>query len=134
MSAAAARVVLVVEDEVIIRMMLVDALEDAGFVTVEAGSADAAVARFATRADIAVVVTDLRMPGAMDGLGLVRWMCSHAAHVPIIITSGVASQPDAVDLVPCVVRVVTKPYDPAQIARWVAQLLEPAAAPVGLPH
>jgi len=131
---AAGRVVLVVEDEVIIRMMLVDALEDAGFVTVEAGSADAAVARFATRADIAVVVTDLRMPGAMDGLGLARWMCSHAAHVPIIITSGLDRLPDATDLNPCIMRVVLKPYDPVEVARWVAELFEPAAALVDLAH
>jgi len=125
------RVVLVVEDEAIIRMMLVDAPKDAGFVAVEAGHADAAVARLAARPDIAVVVTDLRMPGAMDGLGLVRWMCSHAAHVPIIITSGFASLPDGADLNPCIVRVVVKPYDPAG---WIADLLDPAAAPTTFPH
>lgn len=132
MSAGAGRVVLVVEDEAIIRMTLVDALEDAGFVTVEAGHAQAAVARFADRLDIAAVVTDLRMPGAMDGLGLARWMCSHAAQVPIIITSGFASLPDTADLNPCIMRVVTKPYDPARVAGWVAELLEPAAAPAAL--
>lgn len=133
MSAAAGRVVLVVEDESITRMMLVDALEDAGFVTVEAGHADAAVARFATRPDIAAVVTDLRMPGAMDGLGLARWMRSHAPTVPIIIAAGFVSLPDAADLNPCIVRVVTKPYDPAEVARWVAELLDPGPAPAAIP-
>ena len=124
---AAGRVVLVVEDEAIIRMILVDALEDAGFVTVEAGHADAAIARFAARPDIAAVVTDLRMPGAMDGLGLAQWMRSHAAHVPIIITSGFAGLPDRADLNPCIVRVVTKPYDPAEVVGWVAELFDPVA-------
>ena len=133
MSAAAGRVVLVVEDESIIRMMLVDALEDAGFVTVEAGHAAAAIARFEARPDIAAVVTDLRMPGAMDGLGLARWMHSHAVHVPIIVTSGLARLPDAADLNPCIMRVVTKPYDPAEVAGWVAELFDPAAALVDLP-
>lgn len=126
---AAGRVVLVVEDEAIIRMILVDALEDAGFVTVEAGHADAATATFATRQDIAAVVTDLQMPGEMDGLGLARWMDSHAAHVPIIITSGLDRLPDGADLSPSIARVVTKPYDPAEVARWVAELFGPAAAP-----
>jgi len=132
-SAAAGRVILVVEDEAIIRMMLMDALEEAGFVTVEAGHADAAIARLATRPDIAAVVTDLRMPGAMDGLGLAQWMRSHAAQVPIIITSGLDRLPDGADLNPCILRVVTKPYDPVEVAGWVAELFDPAAVPAALP-
>lgn len=115
-------VVLVVEDEAVIRMLLADALEDAGFVVVEADGADAAIATFATREDIDAVVTDLRMPGPRDGLGLAGWMCSHAATVPIIITSGFAAPPDAAATNPCIARVVTKPYNPSDVVGWVTEL------------
>lgn len=124
MIAAAATVVLVVEDESIIRMLLCDALEDAGFVVVEAEGADAAIAAFETRQNIGAVVTDLRMPGTMDGLGLARWMCSHTPSVPIIITSGFASRPEAEAANPCVKRVVSKPYNPTEVAGWVGKLLD----------
>jgi len=116
-------VVLVVEDEAIIRMILAEELEDAGFAVVEAGSADAAVAAFAGRSDIGVVVTDVRMPGSMDGIGLARWMREHASAVPIIITSGFAIQPDAAAINPAIVRVVAKPYVGRNIAEWVAALV-----------
>ncbi len=56
-------VVLVVGDEAVIRAILAEELEDAGFTVVEADSADAAVAAFAGRSDIGVVVTNVRMPG-----------------------------------------------------------------------
>ncbi len=69
-----APVVLVVEDEAIIRMLLIDELEDAGFVVMEAEGADAAVVILSNGATIGVVVTDVRMPGSMDGLGLAAWM------------------------------------------------------------
>ncbi len=116
-------VVLVVEDEAIIRMILAEELEDAGFAVVEADGADAAVAAFAGRSDIGVVVTDVRMPGSMDGIGLARWMRQHAPTVPIIITSGFAAPPDATAINPAIARVVAKPYVGRDIAEWVAALV-----------
>ena len=71
---ADAPMVLVVEDEAIIRLMLVDELEDAGFAVIEAEGADAAVAILRNGAKICAVVTDVKMPGSMDGLGLAAWM------------------------------------------------------------
>lgn len=124
MSVAATQVVLVVEDESIIRMLLCDALEDAGFVVVEAEGADPAIAAFDSGQDIGAVVTDLRMPGTMDGLGLARWMCTHTPGIPIIITSGFASQSEAETANPCIKRIVSKPYNPNEVAGWVGELLE----------
>jgi CheY-like chemotaxis protein len=65
-------VVLVVEDEMLLRMRAVDMVEDAGFTSVEAVSADEAVAILESRSDIALLFTDIQMPGSMDGLGLAR--------------------------------------------------------------
>lgn len=121
MSSPAANVVLVVEDEALIRMLLTDILEAAGFVVIEADGADEAIAVFAARRDVDVVVTDLRMPGTMDGLGLAGWMCEHAPAVPVIITSGLSTPPDA-DANPCIVHIVTKPYMPSHIVNLVTEL------------
>lgn len=125
---APAPVVLVVEDEAVIRTILAEVLEDAGLVVVEADGADAAIAAFAGRSDISVVVTDVRMPGSMDGLGLARWMREHAPAVPIVITSGFAQQSDAAAINPAIVRVVAKPYVSRSVADWVAALAGQASA------
>jgi CheY-like chemotaxis protein len=65
-------VVLVVEDDFLIRMHAAETIEDAGFEVVEASNADEAVTILEARLDIAVVFTDIRMPGSMDGLKLAR--------------------------------------------------------------
>ena len=62
-------VVLVVEDEMLLRMRAVDMVEDAGFTSVEAVDADQAIAILESRSDIALLFTDIQMPGQMDGLG-----------------------------------------------------------------
>src|SRR5678816_931520 len=62
--------VLVVEDEFVVRMNAVSLLEEAGFGVLEAGSADEAIALLESRRDIRIVFTDINMPGSMDGLRL----------------------------------------------------------------
>jgi CheY-like chemotaxis protein len=81
-------VVLVVEDEMLLRMRAVDMVEDAGFIPLEAVDADQAVAILESRSDIAMLFTDIQMPGSMDGLKL-----AHAVHdrwppIKIILVSG----------------------------------------------
>ena len=85
---SAPAVVLVVEDEMLLRMRVVDMVEDAGFTSVEAVNADEAVAILESRSDIALLLTDIQMPGSMDGLKL-----AHAVHerwppIRIILVSG----------------------------------------------
>ena len=81
-------VVLVVEDEMLLRMRAVDMVEDAGFTPVEAVDADEAVAILESRSDVALLFTDIQIPGIMDGLKL-----AHAVHerwppIKIILVSG----------------------------------------------
>jgi CheY-like chemotaxis protein len=85
---SAPAVILVVEDEMLLRMRAVDMVEDAGFTSVEAVNADEAVAILESRSDIALLLTDIQMPGSMDGLKL-----AHAVHerwppIRIILVSG----------------------------------------------
>ena len=68
-------VVLVVEDEMLLRMRAVDMVEEAGFTSVEAVDADQAVAILESRSDIALLFTDIQMPGSMDGLKLAHARC-----------------------------------------------------------
>src|SRR6266480_5812207 len=90
-------VVLVVEDEMLLRMRAVDMVEDAGFTSVEAVNADEAVAILESRSDIALLLTDIQMPGSMDGLKL-----AHAVHerwppIRIILVSG-QLRPASIDI------------------------------------
>lgn len=117
------QVVLVVEDEALLRMFLVDALEEAGLTAVEAHCADAAIAEFSRRRNIGAVVTDVRMPGSMDGLGLAAWMRDHQPGVPVIICSGTAPLGDLNPINPAILRVVSKPYMADDIAGMIAALV-----------
>src|ERR1700710_635751 len=86
--------VLIVEDEMILRMRAVDIVEDAGFNPVEAVNADEALAILESRSDISLLFTDIQMPGSMDGLKL-----AHAVHdrwpaIKIIPVSGQVNPSD----------------------------------------
>jgi CheY-like chemotaxis protein len=80
--------VLVVEDEMLLRMRAVDMVEDAGFTPLEAVDADEAVAILESRSDIALVFTDIQMPGSMDGLGLAHAVRKRWPPIKIILVSG----------------------------------------------
>jgi len=81
-------VVLVVEDEMLVRMRVVDMVEDAGYTSVEAVDADQAVAILESRSDIALLLTDIQMPGSMDGLGLAHSVRKRWPPIKIILVSG----------------------------------------------
>ncbi len=86
--AASPPVVLVVEDEMVLRMRAVDVVEDAGFVPIEAVSADEAIQVLESRDDISLLFTDIQMPGSMDGLKLAHAAHSRWPHIKIILVSG----------------------------------------------
>src|SRR4051812_15679945 len=86
-SAAQRPVILVVEDEFLIRMRAVAIIEDAGFEVVEAADADEAILILESRQDIRVMFTDIRMPGTMDGLKLAHAVKGRWPPVHIIATS-----------------------------------------------
>ena len=81
------RTVLVVEDELLIRMLLVDTLLAEGYDVIEAGNVLEAVAALGLR-KIDAVITDIDMPGGLSGLDLAHMMSSTHMHIPVIIASG----------------------------------------------
>jgi CheY-like chemotaxis protein len=81
-------VVLVVEDEPLIRMDAVGMIGEAGYEVVEASGADEAIACLEARSDIRVVFTDIEMPGSMDGLKLVHAIRKRWPPIVPILASG----------------------------------------------
>ncbi|MGV9010037.1 HWE histidine kinase domain-containing protein [Brevundimonas sp.] len=81
-------VVLVVEDELMLRMRAVDIVQDAGFDSVEAINADEAIEILESRADISCLFTDIQMPGTMDGLKLAHLVHARWPHIKIVLVSG----------------------------------------------
>ena len=67
----------------------------AGFPIIEADSAEEALRALSGGRNIAAVVTDIRMPGSMDGIGLCRWMREHTPDTPIIAMTGFAELEEA---------------------------------------
>lgn len=81
-------VVLIVEDEPLVRMFVADAAADAGFEVIEAGDADEAVRILESRSDVRIIFTDIDMPGSMDGLKLAIAVRGRWPPIEIVLTSG----------------------------------------------
>jgi two-component sensor histidine kinase/CheY-like chemotaxis protein len=93
--ALAAPAVLVVEDEMMLRMRAVDIVEDAGFTPLEAVNADDALTILEARSDIELLFTDIQMPGSMDGLKLAYAVRERWPSIKIILVSGQLTLSDA---------------------------------------
>jgi CheY-like chemotaxis protein len=106
-------VVLVVEDEMLLRMHAVEMVEDAGYTSVEAVDADEAVAILEARSDVALMLTDIQMPGSMDGLKLAHIVHQRWPPIRIILVSGQLNLAD-IDI-PLDSRFFGKPLDAAEM-------------------
>jgi DNA-binding NtrC family response regulator len=108
--------VLIVEDEILIRVCLADYLQDQGFKVLEAGSADDAVDIIENAdTEIDVVFSDVMMPGKLNGFGLAQWVHAHHPELPIILTSG-HSATVAESIRRCGTAALPKPYDFERVA------------------
>ncbi len=114
-------VVLLVEDEMFVRMATADALEDAGFEVVEVANAQAAQEVLGRRSDIRVLFTDVQMPGPIDGLELAALVRRQWPHICVIITSG-HLQPSG-DNLPDKAVFIPKPYGEQAPARVIQSLI-----------
>ena len=120
-SASKRPVVLIVEDEALIRIDAIDAIEAAGFDVIEAADADQAIAILEQRSDIGLIFTDVQMPGSMDGLKLAHFVKDRWPPIKIVATSGHAKISES-DL-PAGSRFLSKPYAAEDIANAVGQLI-----------
>lgn len=105
--------ILVVEDEAILRLSAISILEDGGFDTLDAASADEAIVQLETHPLVLIVFTDINMPGSMDGLRLALVIRSRWPPVDLVLTSGqvlVAGQD-----IPARGHFLPKPYSAEQL-------------------
>jgi CheY-like chemotaxis protein len=119
-SSTAKDLILVVEDEALIRMHSADMIRDFGFEVIEAMNADEAVSLLESVSDIKVVFTDIQMPGSMDGLLLAAVVRDRWPPVALLITSGKVRPPT--DDMPPGARFISKPYSPWQLKEQIHSL------------
>lgn len=116
-------VVLVVEDEVLVRMVIADYLRGCGYLVIEAGNAQDAVALFEAEVHIDIVFSDVQMPGDMDGFGLARWVRAHRPGTEVILTSGIRKTAEAAGDLCEEGPFLAKPYEPTDVQRRIGTLL-----------
>jgi CheY-like chemotaxis protein len=120
-SASKRPVVLIVEDETLVRLNAIEMIEADGFEVIEANNADDAILILEQRNDIRLIFTDIDMPGSMDGLKLTHFVKGRWPPIKIIATSGHAKITES-DL-PEGSRFLAKPYAAATITRAIHQLI-----------
>jgi CheY-like chemotaxis protein len=121
-NAPRAPAVLVVEDEPLVRDYVSDILGQSGFGVVEAATADEALSRIA-EADICAVVSDVAMPGSIDGFELARRVREGWPRTGVVLVSGV-HEPERAYL-PGGVRFITKPVKASTLLRLVREVADP---------
>ncbi len=115
--------ILLVEDEVLIRLVIAEYLRGCGYKVVEASSADEALTVLGqVDIDIDVVFSDIEMPGSMDGFELSKWLRTHRPTVDVILTGSVTHTTAAAAKL-CDSGPLTKPYEPQTAAERIKQLM-----------
>ena len=114
-------VILTVEDEFLLSEYLGEILKDAGYSVVSVQDADEAIAMLESRNDIRLIITDINMPGTMDGLKLAAAVRGRWPPIKIIITTGLRL-PTKHEM-PTGSLLLQKPYSPVSVVEAVARLL-----------
>jgi CheY-like chemotaxis protein len=113
-------IVLVVEDDAILRLMAVDVVEATGFEAIEASNADEAVRILESRNDIRIVFADIHMPGSMDGIKLAACIRDRWPPLEIILTSGHLPAKDVT--LPARGLFFPKPYNPHAVSEAMRRM------------
>jgi two-component system, response regulator PdtaR len=112
--------VLVVDDEAMVRLLAKTFLDEANFNTLLASSADEAIEVLERRDDIHAIITDVQMPGSMDGVRLAHAVCNRWPPIAIIVMSGQWSAPHSL---PEKSRFFQKPFHPKEIISAVHEMV-----------
>ena len=113
-------VILIVEDEALVRLSAVGMLQDAGFRMIEAANSDEALELLAADSDVQLLFTDVNMPGTIDGLALARQLHDRWPHIGIMVAS--AKQVRQPEELPAGSRFEQKPYSPDTVVRHAREL------------
>lgn len=122
-------VLLVVEDDFLVRLTMADALTDGGFEVIEAGDAREALDRVCERNDISAMLTDINLPGGEDGFALARAVRVLRPDLPVVYASGrytAAENGKSVDGS----RFLAKPFMPSLAADVIRDLISPDSHPL----
>ena len=112
--------ILLVEDETLIRSIMRESLEEAGFEVFDVGTAAAALDAIETRArPFSILVTDLHLAGSVDGLAIARSMRTHFPAVPVVVATG---RPDVLGEEGVPFTLLAKPYGVSDLVRTVTRL------------
>jgi len=115
--------ILVVEDEVLIRLVIADYLRDCGYKVHEAVSGEEAIAILqAPEVSIDVVFSDVEMPGSMDGFALARWVRANKPGLEVILTSGIERSADIAATLCEAGPLMKKPYSSQDVVDRLRQL------------
>jgi|SRR5579872_2955899 len=115
--------VLVVEDEVLLRLVISEYLRDCGYRVIEAADAEEAVQVLEqSRLDIDVLFTDIELPGTMDGFALAQWTRSNRPGLEVILTGSVPRAVNAAAQL-CDDGPLPKPYEPQSVHDRIRRLL-----------
>lgn len=115
------KTILVVEDEALLRFSIADTLEDAGYAVLEASTVLEAVGKLGQYEDIDVVLTDVDIPGALNGLDLARMVVECAPHIAVMVSSARRAC-DLADL-PSAAHYLPKPFTPVGLLSSVGRIL-----------
>jgi two-component system, response regulator PdtaR len=113
-------VILIVDDEALVRLSAVGMLEDAGFRMIEAGSGDEALELLTADSDVQLLFTDVNMPGIIDGLVLARQVHDRWPQIGIMVASA-KKEPQLGEL-PVGSRFERKPYNVDMVVRHAREL------------
>ena len=113
--------VLVVEDEILIRVLIADELRAEGFSVIEARTANEALSYFQAGVQVDFVLSDIELPGALNGVDLIRRLRADAPSLPTALTSGNFPGVHDADAF------LSKPYDVKQVVALIARLLHKEA-------
>jgi CheY-like chemotaxis protein len=116
--------ILVVEDEVLIRLVIAEYLRDCGYRVHEAANAEQAMAVLqAPQVAIHIVFSDVMMPGEMDGFALARWIRDNHPRVDVVLTSGIERSADVAGMLCEAGPLLKKPYEPQGVVDRIRQLI-----------
>jgi DNA-binding NtrC family response regulator len=115
--------ILVVEDDVLIRMPITQYLRDCGYKVIEAVNANEAMAVLSHRETIVdIVFSDIEMPGSVDGFGLAKWIRENRPGLAVVLAGTVPRTVDAAKEL-CEDGPLPKPYDAQAVHNRIRRLL-----------
>jgi CheY-like chemotaxis protein len=126
-SAPAREVVLVVEDEVLVRYVISDYLRECGYKVIEASSADEALQllqKASVRVDI--MLSNVQLPGAIDGFALARWVRTHHPGIGVILAGTISRAAGAAAELCMEGPMLSRPYEPQAVVDRIKRLLAEA--------